>query len=211
MSAHESTAKTPGLAFSTWLSAPRESKRRHKALSVRAVCLDLTLVCVPEHVCMSASVCTYLCGAPHQRMTEWLSCYDLWPWHAPRQREGGGGGGGGGKRHIHTRPHAKVHAQGKSVGYTRSPNVQQLQKKKRGTMTDRRKAICLVNFYWANKSLYARTLKHYALGTSSSAVKLIPSPHWTCPTSVLPFPRLNQLQMLRMIFICFWYEHRGQM
>lgn len=43
---HHKTLALFFLYFSLAVSALRESKRRHKALIVRSVCLDLTLVCV---------------------------------------------------------------------------------------------------------------------------------------------------------------------
>lgn len=88
----------------------------------------LTWPCVSAcmRVCTSACVCTHLCGAPHQRAMEWLSCYDLWPWHAPRQREGRGGG----KKKKKTQSNMLAHTftQGKRVGSAQSLNVQQLEK-----------------------------------------------------------------------------------
>lgn len=42
----------------------------------------------------------------------------------------GGGGGVGGKRHIDTRPHTKVHVQGKRVGDPGSLNEQQQEEEK---------------------------------------------------------------------------------
>ncbi len=60
MRAHQSTKTStanPWPCFSSLaVSALRESKRRHKALSVTAVCLNLTLVCVCACVCMSVCV-----------------------------------------------------------------------------------------------------------------------------------------------------------
>lgn len=144
--------------FSLAVSALRESKRRHKALSVSAVCLDLTLVYVwvPVCVCVHECMCTDLCGEPHQRTTEWLSCYDLWPWHAPRQREGGGEEKDTVKHththiHIHTHKHKHIHKKKGGIHTTAS----KFTTAKKTTM-DRDVAICLVSFY---RDLWAGTHK----------------------------------------------------
>lgn len=72
--------------------------------------LDLGVCsCVCVYVWVSVCVCTHLCGAPHQKTTEWLSCYDLWPWHAPRQREGGGGGEKDTVKQSHTGTSVRLH------------------------------------------------------------------------------------------------------
>lgn len=96
----------------------KERKLRHRAW-VWAVCLDLTLCC--------RCVWMNLCGEPHQSTTEGLSCWDLWPWRAPKHREGGGGGAQDTLTHK---------------GKGGPPNLQQLKKQARIKMV-----ICLVNFY----------------------------------------------------------------
>lgn len=160
-------------------------------------------------VCTSACVCMHLCGAPHQRTMEWLSCYDLWPWHAPRQREGRGGG----REKKDTVKHAHAHI------YTRKKGGITKCATARKTTTDRDLAICLVNFYWdlwagASKSLYAHTLKwshshiHAWLHT---VLRCIPS---SIPLNLYEFvfhcPSLNPMRMFKTIFIWLWYEWTRQ-
>lgn len=111
--AHQSgdtlTAKTRPCFPSSAVSTLRESKRRHKALSVSAVCLNLTFLCVCMCVCICGSpcVCKHLCHKPLQRKSGSVVLTSDPGMLRDRGREGRGGGGGGGqgegeKRHTPT-------------------------------------------------------------------------------------------------------------
>ena len=141
MRAHQSTgtstAKPWPCFFSLAVNALRESKRRHKALSVSAICLDLTLVYVRVCVrlCVWLHVCVRICVANHikeRRSGSVVMTSD------PGVLQDRGRVAEEEKKTVkHTRTHTHTQADTstctrKRVGYTVQPlNLQQLEKQPR--------------------------------------------------------------------------------
>lgn len=116
-----------------------------------------------------------------------LSCWDLWPWHAPRHRAGGGGGGGGGAQDT-------LRHKGKGG----PPNLQQLKKQAWIKMV-----ICLVNFYrdlWAAvqvnlRGTYITHIEIVTLQTSSHSLR-----------HMLSLILLNQSSLLSILQTCLQFK-----
>lgn len=140
-----STAKPWPCFFSLVVSALRESKWRDKALSVSAVCLDLTFV----YVCVFVWVHVWWATSKYNG-----EAHLLWPLTLAYSETEGGcyrGEKDTGK-HTNTRTHARTKKGGIHATVSKFTTA-------RKTTMDRDIAICLVNFYWdlyagAHKQLY---------------------------------------------------------
>lgn len=137
-STETSTAKPWPCFFSLAVSALRESKRRHKALSVSAVCLDLTLVYV--HVCAWVHVCVCICVANH--IKERQSGSVVMTSDPGMLRDRGRVVEEEKKTQSNIATHTHTHKEKGGIHSTASKFTTA-----RKTTTDRDIAICLVNFY----------------------------------------------------------------
>lgn len=118
--------KALALFFLFWLSALWESKLRHKALSVRAVCLDLTLVCLHACVCARVHVCARICVAHH--IKERWSGSVVMTSDPGMLRDRGRVEEEEGKKKTQSNMLTHTYTQGKRVGSAQSLNAQQLEK-----------------------------------------------------------------------------------
>lgn len=177
-----SKVKVPMPQTASWLVVAHElsAPKKRRAIPVTgrecASCLSWLDLALPQ--CVNESV-----RWTTSKHDGGLSCWDLWPWHAPRHRAGGGGGAQDTLRHK---------------GKGGPPNLQQLKKQAWIKMV-----ICLVNFYrdlWAAvqvnlRGTYITHIEIVTLQTSSHSLR-----------HMLSLILLNQSSLLSIRQTCLQFK-----